>query len=60
MAIRKDPPVYLWLDVDPGNREPLESFHVDFVIEMADVTYYGVVLHLGHMLSSYQMFVASG
>ena len=50
VAIRENPFVVLRLDfVADDARNLLEAGHVDFVVEVADVTHDGAVLHLGHL-----------
>jgi len=52
--------VDLWLDFQMLNAGPGgEASHVDFVIEMADVSNDGVVLHLAHVCGGDDVVVAS-
>jgi hypothetical protein len=53
--------VNLLLDVDALDTGVfVKTFHVDFVIEVTDVSNNGVVLHLGHMLSHDDALVSGG
>lgn len=61
MSIGEEPLVDLWFYVDSGDVGPFpESIVIDFVIEMTDVSYDGIVLHLSHMLSHDDALVTSG
>jgi len=60
MSISEFISVDLILDLDFLDIRPrFKSGSVDFVIEMTDVSYNGVVLHLSHVLGSYNIFVSS-
>jgi len=61
MAVRKHKPVHLGLDViDLDSRKLLEQVHFDLVIEVANVSNNGIVLHLLHALQCDDLEVASG
>ena len=61
MSVWENPSVDLWLDVLSLDTWPvLETFHIDFVIEMSDISNNGVVLHLGHVLGHDDLEVTSG
>ena len=61
MSILEGELVNLRLDVDPGDGWVLlEGFSLDLVVEMADVTNNGVVLHLAHVIDSDDLLVSSG
>jgi len=50
MTIWEFESVYLWFDIDSLDTwVVLNSVHVDFIIEMTDVSYDGIVLHLCHV-----------
>lgn len=52
--------VALWLDIDSSDTwVVLKTFHVDFVIEVTNVSNDGVVLHLGHMFNHDDVLVTS-
>jgi len=52
--------VDLWLDFEMLDAGPAdEASHVDFVIEMADVSNDGVVLHLAHVCGGDDVVVSS-
>lgn len=53
VSVRELEAINLRLDVDTLDaRDLVESSHIDFVIEVTDVTDDGVVLHLAHLLGS--------
>mmetsp|Transcript_70077 Transcript_70077/g.85990 ORF Transcript_70077/g.85990 Transcript_70077/m.85990 type:complete len:320 (-) Transcript_70077:295-1254(-) len=61
VAIREHKSIHLWLDVlnlDAG--EVLQVLHGNLVIEVANVTHNGVVLHLLHVIQGDDLEVASG
>mmetsp|Transcript_18936 Transcript_18936/g.47286 ORF Transcript_18936/g.47286 Transcript_18936/m.47286 type:complete len:287 (+) Transcript_18936:872-1732(+) len=59
VAVREDETVHLRLDVLAlDTRLRLQSGHVDFVVEVADISHNGVVFHLGHVLGSDDVEVA--
>jgi len=61
VSVWEDPSVELWFDVGLLDSWPsFETSHIDFVIEVTDVTDDGVVLHLGHIFSGYNLLVAGG
>merc|ERR1719396_99064 len=61
MAIREDKAINLRFDVFHLNAgEVLQACHVDFVVEVADVSNDGIVLHLLHVLERDDVEVASG
>ena len=52
--------INLRLDIHSGDvRRILQSFSLDFVIEMTNVTNNSVVFHLAHVLKSNDSFVSS-
>merc|ERR1712004_127837 len=61
MPIWEDKTIYLRLDVLHLNaRETLEASHINLIVEVPDVTYDGVVLHLLHVLQCDDVEVAGG
>ena len=53
VTVRKGVLVNLWLNnVFHNTREIIESFHLDFNIEVADITNNRIVLHCFHMLDA--------
>ena len=59
VSVREDESVHLWLDVlSNGGFE--EVVNVDFVVEVTNVSYDGVVLHLVHVLGHDDALVAGG
>ena len=61
VAVRENPFIVLWLDFVPLDaRNFLEAGHVDFVVEVADVTDDGAVLHLAHLCCADDAGVAGG
>ena len=59
MSVREDESVYLWLDV-LSLRGFEEVINVNFVVEVTNVSYDGVVLHLVHVLGHDDALVAGG
>mmetsp|Transcript_620 Transcript_620/g.1803 ORF Transcript_620/g.1803 Transcript_620/m.1803 type:complete len:420 (+) Transcript_620:245-1504(+) len=58
VATFEDKLVNLWLDVDAlGTLH--ESFHINFIIEVTNVSNNGVVLHLGHLVGHDDTLVTS-
>ena len=61
MSIGEFVSVALWLDVNSlDSWVVLETFHVDFVIEVTNVSNDGIVLHLSHMAGHNDVLVSSG
>jgi len=61
VSVGKDPLVCLRLDVVPLDAgSALESSHIYLVVEVPDVSYYSVVLHLCHMGGHDDVLVARG
>ena len=61
MTVRKHPLVILGFNIDPFNAgDFLEAGHVDLVIEVADVSDDGVVLHPRHVLRGDDVAVPGG
>jgi len=61
MAIREHKPVHLRLDVFHHHTWKLfQSSHVNFIVEVTDVTDDGVVLHFLHVLKPDDVVVAGG
>ena len=53
--------VHLWFDLNLlDSWVGLETFHINFIIEMTNVSNDGVVLHLSHILSHNNSLVSSG
>merc|ERR1719394_1990781 len=61
VAIREHIAIDLRLNVlDLDSRELFQVLHLDLVVEVSDVAYDGVVLHLLHVLQGYDLEVARG
>merc|ERR1712061_373459 len=61
MTVGKDEAVHLRLDVfDLDARISLEPGHINFIIEMSDVSDDGVVLHVLHVLQHNYVEVSGG
>ena len=60
MSIWEFVSVALWLDVDSLDAwVVLKTFHIDFIVEVTNVTNDGIVLHLGHMADHNDVLVTS-
>src|SRR5438132_5058447 len=59
VAIRKYPLVVLRLDIDLSDSSDfLETGHIDFIIEVPDITHNGLILHSRHVLGSNNVAIA--
>lgn len=59
MSVFEDESIALWFYISSGGNL-FKSRHVDFVIEMTDVSYDGVILHLLHVFSHDDILVTGG
>ena len=60
MAVREHPSINLGFDVDLGDTKFLQSFHLNLVVEVSDVTDNSVILHFGHVTCSNDVLVSCG
>src|SRR5215471_14562076 len=61
VAIRELPLVVLWLDIDSLDAGYLlETSHINFIVEVSDVTHDCFVFHLGHVCRRDHIFVSCG